>query len=75
MLSTHHVKIQSCIEDYLNIGHNKDKAMEYMNLQNMHFKLLCQNYPSKVLERVRRIKKNEVHFTIEDCFEICKEFN
>jgi len=45
-----------------------------MKLQNMHLRLLCENYPLKVLERVRKIKKNEVHFALEDCLDICQEF-
>lgn len=75
MLSTHHQKIQSCIEEYLMQGNDKEKALTYMNLQNMHLRLLCQNYPGKVLERVRRIKKNEIHFSVDDCLEICEEFD
>lgn len=27
-----------------------------------------------VIERVRRIKKNEIHFALDDCLEICQEF-
>lgn len=75
MLSTHHQKIQSCIEEYLMQGNDKEKALTYMNLQNMHLRLLCQNYPNKVLGRVRRIKKNEIHFSVDDCLEICEEFD
>jgi hypothetical protein len=39
----------------------------------MHLKLLCQDYPTKVLERVRQIKKNEVHIPLEKCLSICQE--
>jgi len=71
MLTTHHEKIQSCIENYLMHSQEKEKAVTYMNLQNMHLRLLCQEYPMKVLDRVRRIKKNEVHFVMDDCLSIC----
>ena len=27
-----------------------------------------------MLARVRRIKDNEVHFTLDDCLEICEEY-
>lgn len=37
----------------------------------MHLRLLCEHHPEKVLDRVRRIKKNEVHLTMEDCLDIC----
>ena len=53
----------------------REKALTYMKLQNQHFRLLCENYPQRVLERVRKIKKNEVHFALDDCLEICQEFN
>lgn len=56
-------------------GQEKDKAQTYMNLQKLHLRLLCQHYPSKVLDRIRRIKKNEIHFSLDDCLEICREFN
>lgn len=56
-------------------GNDKEKALTYLNLQNMHLRLLCQNYPEKVLERARRIKKNEIHFSVDDCLQICEEFN
>lgn len=49
MLSTHHQKIQTCVEEYLVRNVDKEKALTYMNLQNMHLKLLCQNYPNRVL--------------------------
>jgi hypothetical protein len=55
-------------------GGNKEKAMAFMKLQNMHLRLLCQNHPEKVLDRIKRIKKNEVHFALIDCLEICEEF-
>jgi len=75
MLSTHHDQIQNCIEGYLISGAERDTALTYMKLQKMHLRLLCQHYPDKVLERVRRIKKNEVHFALDDCLAICQEFN
>lgn len=75
MLSTHHQQIQNCIEDYLTQGNQREKALTYMNLQNMHLHLLCQHYPDRVLERVRQIKKNEVHANIDDCLEICQKFD
>jgi hypothetical protein len=74
MLTAHHQQIQSCIEDYLMQGNEKEKALTYMSLQNMHLRLLCQHYPERALERVRRIKKNEVHVNVDDCLEICQQF-
>lgn len=41
MLTAHHKQIQSCIEDYLTQGNQKEKAETYMNMQNMHLHLLC----------------------------------
>ena len=46
-----------------------------MKLQSMHLRLLCKHYPEKVLSRVRRTKKNEIHFELDECLEICQEFN
>jgi len=45
-----------------------------MQLQNQHLRLLCKNYPHKVLDRVRKIKRNEIHFALDDCLEICQEY-
>lgn len=75
MLKANHKEIQSTIQEYLMLGANKDKATTFMRLQNLHLRLLCQNYPSKVLERVRRVMKNEIHFALDDCLEICQEYN
>jgi hypothetical protein len=55
-------------------GADKERATTFMRLQNLHLRLLCQNYPSQVLERVRKIKKNEIHFALDVCFEICEEY-
>ena len=41
----------------------------------MHLRLLCKHYPDRVLDRVRRIKKNEIHFALDDCLGICQEYN
>ena len=46
----------------------------YMRLQTLHLKLLCKNKPHRVLNHIKRIKKNEVHFALEDCYQICKEY-
>jgi len=58
MLNARHQMIQNCIEEYLMSGAEKDRAKAYMRLQNKHLRLLCQLQPKKVLDHVRRIKKN-----------------
>jgi hypothetical protein len=71
VLNHHHQKIQSCINDFLMSGTEKDKALTYMRLQKMHLKLMCQIHPEDVLERIRRVKKNQIHFALDECLEIC----
>ena len=74
MLNTHHPKIQSCIEEYLMSNTQKEKATAYMQLQNQHLRLLCKHYPARVLDRVRKIKRNEIHLALDDCLDICQEY-
>lgn len=55
-------------------GTDKEKAQSYMALQNQHLRLLCQISPEKVLDRVKKIKNNKIHFPLEDCLQICQEY-
>jgi hypothetical protein len=55
-------------------GEGREIAQSYMSMQQMHFRLLCIHYPNQVLDRVKQIKKNEVHFALEQCLEVCQEF-
>jgi hypothetical protein len=52
-------------------GSEKDKALTYMRLQKMHLRLMCQIHPEDVLERIGRVKKNQIHFALDECLEIC----
>lgn len=74
LLSVQHDKIQSCIESYLMSGTDKEKALTFMKLQSLHLRLMCQNFPKQVLDRVKRIKKNEIKFKLDECLEICEEY-
>jgi predicted Abi (CAAX) family protease len=76
MFFVHHDKIQSLIEKHLMSAlENKadsDKAEQYMKLQKLHFRLLCQVRPSGVIDRVRQIKRNEIKLAPVDCLDICE---
>jgi hypothetical protein len=74
-LRMQHAKIQSCIESYLMSNTDMVKALFYMKLQSLHLRLMCQNYPGQVLERVKRITKGEIKFALDKCLEICEEYN
>lgn len=74
MLTVQNDRIQNCIKDYCMSGTDKEKAQSYMALQNQHLRLLCQISPEKVLDRVKKIKNNKIHFPLEDCLQICQEY-
>ena len=78
MFKHHHDKIQSLIEKHLmsalETADDRAKAEEYMSLQKLHFRLLCQMSPQGVIDRVRQIKRNEVKLAPVDCLEICEKY-
>jgi len=53
---------------------DKEKALSFMSLQSQHLRLMCQNYPEKVLDRVQEITKGKIKFALDKCLEICEEF-
>lgn len=78
MFTHHHDKIQSLIEKHLMSAlespEDSAKAEEYMSLQKLHFRLLCQVSPAGVIDRVRQIKRNEVKLAPVDCLDICEKY-
>lgn len=77
MFTHDHDKIQSLVEKHLMSAlerpEDSAKAEEYMNLQKLHFRLLCQVSPAGVIDRVRQIKRNEVKLAPVDCLDICEQ--
>lgn len=53
---------------------DSDRAEQYMKLQKLHFRLLCQVRPSGVIDRVRQIKRNEIKLAPVDCLDICEQY-
>ena len=52
---------------------DKEKAEEYMKMQKIHFKLMCQYNPSGVLDAVRQVKKGKLLMSPAECLELCEK--
>jgi hypothetical protein len=74
LLDMNEKHIIETIKNYSLQSTNASEAKNYIEFLKLHLSLCCQHKKHKVLSIVEKMVKNS-SYPIEDCLEICSQFN